>query len=46
MPDFQIGQEAAEGGVVIVRVSGFLDAHTFEDLEEAITRISGRTSIR
>jgi anti-anti-sigma factor len=37
MPDFQISQEAADGGVVIVRVSGFLDAHTFEELEEAIT---------
>jgi len=37
MPDFQISQEAAEDDVVIVRVSGFLDAHTFEQLEEAIS---------
>ena len=36
MPDFQISQEPVEGGIAIVRVIGFLDAHTFEQLEEAI----------
>ena len=36
MPDFQISQEAADD-VVFVRVRGFLDAHTFEQLEESIS---------
>jgi stage II sporulation protein AA (anti-sigma F factor antagonist) len=35
MSDFKISQEKADG-VALLRVEGFLDAHTFEQLEEAI----------
>ena len=35
MPDFNISRENLDG-VVVLRVEGFLDAHTFEQLEEAI----------
>lgn len=38
MPDFAIREEPLGGGIVLLQVSGFLDAHTFEDLEDAIGR--------
>lgn len=36
MSDFNIIRENAGNGVTILRVQGFLDAHTFERLEETI----------
>jgi anti-sigma B factor antagonist len=36
MPDFSISHETIGGDVDQIKVSGFLDAHTFEQLEEAI----------
>jgi anti-sigma B factor antagonist len=39
MPDFSISNETIDGGIDIVKVSGFLDAHTFEQLEEAINNL-------
>jgi anti-sigma B factor antagonist len=36
MPAFTIKQETLETGVVMVAVHGYLDAHTFEQLEEVI----------
>ncbi len=36
MPAFQIQQEKMAGGVVLLSVRGFLDAHTFEELEKSI----------
>ena len=38
MPDFKIHREKADG-VAMLRVEGFLDAHTFEQLEEAIRAV-------
>ncbi len=38
MSDFKIARENANG-VAMLRVEGFLDAHTFEQLEEAIRGI-------
>jgi len=38
LEEFSIQTEAIPGkDVVLLRVSGYLDAHTFEDLEEAIS---------
>jgi anti-sigma B factor antagonist len=37
LDEFKIEQESAEKDVVIVRLSGYLDAHTFEQLEETIS---------
>ncbi len=39
MPAFQIVKEKLPEGVVFLGVRGFLDAHTFEELEKAINDI-------
>jgi anti-anti-sigma factor len=39
MPAFQILKEKLHGGVVLLSVKGFLDAHTFEELEKTINDI-------
>ena len=36
MPAFKILKEKVEEGIVILTVQGFLDAHTFEELEKTI----------
>jgi anti-sigma B factor antagonist len=36
MPMFQINKEKLSNGVIFLAVSGFLDAHTFEELEKTI----------
>lgn len=36
MPAFQILKEKLPDGIVILTVRGFLDAHTFEELEKTI----------
>jgi len=36
MPELNIKSEKAGEGVAILRLSGFLDAHTFEELDETI----------
>ena len=38
MPEFAIREEPLGNGIVLIRVTGFLDAHTFEELEDAINR--------
>lgn len=38
MPDFSISHETIGGDVDQIKVSGFLDAHTFEQLEEALLK--------
>ncbi|MHC4914338.1 MAG: STAS domain-containing protein, partial [Planctomycetota bacterium] len=38
MSDFSINREE-RNGVALIRVNGFLDAHTFEQLEEVIREI-------
>ena len=38
MAEFAIGEEPLGNGIIMVQVSGFLDAHTFEELEDAIQR--------
>jgi anti-anti-sigma factor len=38
MSDFSISREVQDG-ITVIRVQGFLDAHTFEQLEEEIRRI-------
>ena len=43
LEDFTIQQEAVpKVGVTIVRVAGYLDAHTFEQLEESISELFGK----
>lgn len=39
MPKFQINSEPVGDGMVCVRVEGFLDAHTFEQMESTINRL-------
>lgn len=39
MPAFQILKEKLPGGIVQLTVRGFLDAHTFEQLEKAIDEL-------
>jgi anti-sigma B factor antagonist len=36
MPDFSISRESLAGDIELIKVSGFLDAHTFEQLEETV----------
>ena len=38
MPEFGIREEPLENGIVLMFLSGFLDAHTFEELEDAVGR--------
>ena len=38
MSDFSISREE-RSGVTVIRVRGFLDAHTFEKLEEVIREV-------
>ena len=39
MPAFQILKEKLPEGVILLSVKGFLDAHTFEELEKTINDI-------
>ncbi|MFH0910063.1 MAG: STAS domain-containing protein [Planctomycetota bacterium] len=39
MTELKIQTERRENGVVVVHLKGFLDAHTFEDLDEAIAAL-------
>ncbi len=39
MPKFQINSEAVADGMMCVSVEGFLDAHTFEQMESTINGI-------
>ncbi|MHC4199524.1 MAG: STAS domain-containing protein [Planctomycetota bacterium] len=39
MPDFAISHDTVGGDVDLLKVSGFLDAHTFEQLEEFINNL-------
>jgi anti-sigma B factor antagonist len=43
---FKIEKESAEKGVVIVRLTGYLDAHTFERLEETIGELFGQAKYK
>lgn len=36
MPELTIDQEMTDSGVCILRLEGFLDAHTFEELDEQV----------
>ena len=36
MPEFAISHERIDGEIDLLKVSGFLDAHTFEEVEGAI----------
>ena len=47
MPNFSIKQEAIQDGVVVLYINGYLDAHTFEQLEEAVATLfaGGRNKI-
>ncbi len=46
MPDFSISHEAIGGDVDLLKVSGFLDAHTFEQLEEAVNHLFAQSRFR
>jgi anti-sigma B factor antagonist len=39
MPEFQIQQQKLQNGVVFMALKGFLDAHTFEQLEKTINEL-------
>lgn len=36
MPPFKIDKEKTQNGITVLAVRGFLDAHTFEELEKTI----------
>jgi anti-sigma B factor antagonist len=46
MPTFQITKDKLPNGVMFLTVSGFLDAHTFEELEKAIGELFDQNSYR
>lgn len=47
LEEFVIEQEnLTAADIVVVRVSGYLDAHTFEQLEETISDLFGRNCYR
>jgi len=46
MAGFRIQKEKLQGGVVLVGVKGFLDAHTFEQLEREFNDIFDAGSFR
>ena len=39
MPAFQIQKEKLQEGIMLVTVRGFLDAHTYEELEKTINGV-------
>ena len=46
MPDFSITHESVGEEVDLLKVAGFLDAHTFEQLEEAINNLFSQERYR
>ncbi|MBI5366046.1 MAG: STAS domain-containing protein [Planctomycetes bacterium] len=46
MPEFQINTQKLQNGVMFITVSGFLDAHTFEEMERTINDLFERNSYR
>jgi anti-sigma B factor antagonist len=46
MPAFQIAKEKLPEGIVSLSVRGFLDAHTYEELEKAINDVFENGSYR
>lgn len=48
LEDFSIKQEAVAGkpGVMVVHVAGYLDAHTYEQLEETIAELFGKNQYK
>ena len=43
MPEFAVSIEDLPDDIVVVHVGGFLDAHTFEQMEEAIEALFDRS---
>ena len=39
MPDLKLSQDEIAKGISLIKVKGFLDAHTFEQLEDAINKL-------
>jgi anti-sigma B factor antagonist len=46
LDEFKIVLEDCGKGVVIIRLTGYLDAHTFERLEEAISELFSKSQYR
>ena len=46
MRKFQIGTENLSDGIALVNVEGFLDAHTFEELENTINHLFSAKTYR
>jgi anti-sigma B factor antagonist len=46
MPTFNIAKQKLQNGVVFLSVSGFLDAHTFEELEKTISEMFDQNAYR
>ena len=46
MPAFQILKEGKAGGITQLTIRGFLDAHTFEDLEKTINDLFDQNAYR
>ncbi|MBI5360011.1 MAG: STAS domain-containing protein [Planctomycetes bacterium] len=42
MPDFQIKTQTLQNNIVMIKVKGFLDAHTYEELEKTISEFFER----
>ena len=46
MPDFQIQAEELDNGLVLINVEGYLDAHTFEQMEKVIETLFDQNSFK
>ncbi|MHC5038443.1 MAG: STAS domain-containing protein [Planctomycetota bacterium] len=46
MPDFEINSEEVGSGVCMIRVEGFLDAHTFEEMENTINNLFNQNQFK
>jgi len=46
MPDFSISRETLAGDIELIKVSGFLDAHTFEQLEETVNGLFAQSKYK
>jgi len=46
MPSFEIQQQDREGGITLVKIGGFLDAHTFQEFEKVLGDLYEEKKVR
>ena len=46
MPKFQISKEKLTDGIILLTVKGFLDAHTYEELEKVLDELFDANSYK